>query len=54
MIFPSTSSDMFGLRSDMFRLGQICLVWGPDMSSSDKFREIMEITRSNLNSRIQI
>jgi hypothetical protein len=28
-----TWPDMSGLRSDMFRLGRICPVCGPDMSS---------------------
>jgi hypothetical protein len=27
---------MSGLRSDMFRLGQICLIWGPDMFDHQK------------------
>jgi hypothetical protein len=28
---------MSGLRSDMSGLGQICSVWGPDMSDHQKF-----------------
>jgi hypothetical protein len=27
---------MSNLRSDMFELGQICLIWGPDMSGHQK------------------
>jgi hypothetical protein len=26
---------MSGLRSDMFELGKICPVWGPDMSGQN-------------------
>jgi hypothetical protein len=29
---------MSGLRSDMFGLGRICPVWGPDMSDHQKLR----------------
>jgi hypothetical protein len=28
---------MFGLRSDMFGIGQICLVWGPDSPVTRNF-----------------
>jgi hypothetical protein len=31
---------MSGLRSDMSGLGQICPVWGPDMSGDHKFRAV--------------
>jgi hypothetical protein len=31
---------MFSLRSDMFGLGRICPVWGPDMSDHQKLHAV--------------